>query len=501
VQENEKNLKMRLHLTQIALAPLLAGALLCATGSADALISITATDSHFTDGHVFLAGDGAVSVNITGFDESGLLWYADWAIVSEDSPDYSFWSGSFPRSTPGAVTIYAMSEDDPGWTHATFYISSVQVETIAFSGAGNVPLQVDDGSFANNGTDNLEAPQYDSSLYVQKPICYNWGTGPTLDATFSVTPSVFPGSDVLIQVVGIQHNQPAVELGYPEVSVDLGTVAAYGTGPITTLDGLPYVIDNTSYDLIWYISDDSGNTYKQFATTSNPLYEIADGTPHAPATVTRMDWATQVASSATSPTTAAELFRDALSADPGAGPLSCAVMVDDYGGNMWAFLDLDTGGDCLLLASMATIGLDMVGILAGADQAFPTWDGSTFRSSVPRLLSPNTCKYPVYADFSFSDTAVFEAYLEYPVHQQFEGFFYVHDPGSHVKAYTVFPKNGPFESQNFTRLEVLSFAAKGTQYWIWPATLTRGGVTVYEDTQVSGVREGDAGNIPVPDIP
>lgn len=63
---------------------------------------------------------------------------------------------------------------------------------------------------------------------------------------------------------------------------------------------------------------------------------------------------------------------------------------------------------------------------------------------------------------------------------------------------SVFEPGGPFENQDYYRLQVLQSAAGegGDQYWVWDGTQTKNGVTVTDWDAVPG-----AAHIPVPSIP
>jgi hypothetical protein len=137
---------------------------------------------------------------------------------------------------------------------------------------------------------------------------------------------------------------------------------------------------------------------------------------------------------------------------------------------------------------MAKEGLGMIGIAADHRWAYATPNGSAGFPAV----NPSTCRAVSRKQFMFNGKN-FNAKLVY-TDNNFEAFFTVSDP--QIKAYTVYPPQGPFQNQQYYYLQVLSSVAAGTQFWVWDGDQTNGGVTVSDWVKVPG-----QGNVPVPPIP
>jgi len=245
-----------------------------------------------------------------------------------------------------------------------------------------------------------------------------------------------------------------------------------------------------SFENQWKYKVPSGSdTWYTINNTNHTVY-VTWGEPEpggSDTTVQRMDWACDIADGKNTITLAAEAFKDAIASDPGYLPIDDIV----YDPNSWVFLGSGNPGDCITLAMLATVGLEMIGIPADYCWSYPTADGS---SGYP-AVSTSTCRTVTTNTFSYNGET-FDAVLVY-TDNNFEAFFTVHDPD--IKAFTVYPPRGPYVNQDYYYLEVLR-SVTSDQFWVWDCfpdvSCTKNGVTVYDWDEVPG-----AAHIPVPSIP
>jgi len=216
--------------------------------------------------------------------------------------------------------------------------------------------------------------------------------------------------------------------------------------------------------------------HKAYVTWGTPAGSVV--------TEKRLSWACEKADGAYSITSAAVKFRDAIASNPGYTPPRVWNL------NSWEFLGTGLHGDCITLAKLAAVGLEMIGISADYCWSFPTADGT---SGFPPVRG-SSCRNPATKTFQYMGEN-FNAKLVYPGNN-FEGFFTVSDPG--IKAYTIYTPGGPFENQTYYYLEVLQFAAgtAGDQFWVWDGDQSHNGISVNDWDEVPG-----AVHIPVPSIP
>lgn len=158
----------------------------------------------------------------------------------------------------------------------------------------------------------------------------------------------------------------------------------------------------------------------------------------------------------------------------------------------WSFCDITgtppTLADCITLATLAAAELNMIGVPAQSDAAWPTTDAQA---------APTTCTQFATTTITYQNQQ-FTANLMVP-HNYFEGFFWINDPG--VKAYTVFPPAGPFTQSDFyLQAFTALYRNFNPQYWGWFPSQTKGGVTVSEGVQVPASVAPTPAN-PVPPSP
>jgi hypothetical protein len=390
------------------------------------------------------------------------------------------------------------------------------------------------------------------------PVCFNGNTTRNVSVLAYLPPTQSPPAN--LRVVGnvvatTPFGTQVMCQANPFSPGSFALLQANMTGPI------PTGVQNLTQTFQWYYDFNAPNptapnlqanttNHQLFVTLSSPQgpaitpqYPPVGGVPVIPGTVTakRMDWATSTAwnaiqsfsvdgvtycpggypQGATTITTAAEKFMYAIARSP-SWRATGRVMTNSIA--PWPFLDRKQPGDCVTLATLASAGLNMVGVPAGPCRAFPTADGSGTRDGSGNLIGnanvlsiaaksgTPSCTSVTTTTFNFNGVAGFKARLQYRGGNEFEGFFTVQDPTGHTKAYTVYAPNSPgpsvppFDNQDYYFLQVLTSAAlPDNQYWVWDGSQKIGGFQVFDGTSVpTGFLDAvipRALTIPVPPIP
>ena len=352
---------------------------------------------------------------------------------------------------------------------AMFTVVHFDVKKIEFVSDHGCLIDVVDNYANVNG--NVLSPRGWVRDGENNPISHSKGKNIKIEATVIIQPS---GLRYDLEGKGVSES-----LSFQ--ANDLISTGNDQTLELTASVQLPAKIDRFSSEIKWGISTD----YFDYVSAPSGPHEIfvTWGKPVASseATYIRMLWACTLGKEAMSCTDAAEKIGCAISKSPG------YKQPREYNMNAWQFLDSGKSGDCITLAELSRVSLGMLGISASAHRSYPTADGTSGFPSV----SGQSCRNPTLKKI-ININEMFIARLVYPGNN-FEAFFKIEDPS--IKAYTVYPYNGPFMNQQYYFLEVLQSVAT-KQFWIWAETRTHNNEMVSELDRVPG-----AAVIPVPRIP
>lgn len=157
-----------------------------------------------------------------------------------------------------------------------------------------------------------------------------------------------------------------------------------------------------------------------------------------------------------------------------------------------AALDSGIKGDCITVAAVAAKGMQMIGIGATPDVAYPTVDTNATTNTchpVPPIALVQVGPPP-------TPPPLFKAQLKYKdsngVLNVLEGLFYITNPV--VKGFTVVPPLS-YDNATYLYLQILTTVATD-QEWVWYGNQTNSDGTI---TVTNGVSTGI--QVPIPAIP
>jgi hypothetical protein len=264
---------------------------------------------------------------------------------------------------------------------------------------------------------------------------------------------------------------------------------------LTSLSNLPTAVSVIHTQINWSIrigssgpniSAGTSGEHDIYVTYDTPIqsYTTDDGNTYENITTEkRLEWAvtqtlgatTATGGSVSNPSGAAEKMVAAV----GHGAVPNVTLTFNW--NAWGYMqNHSTVGDCGTMVALAVAGLGQIGVAAVHDRAFATTDSDATTMQ--------------YNNFTYKGQ-VFRAKLIY-TGNNYEAFFTITDQGT-TKAYTVYPKSGPYTNSNL-HLDVLRSIVIGgglSQYWVWDDNQTINGVTVYDWEVVPG-----QGIVPLPSL-
>ncbi len=292
---------------------------------------------------------------------------------------------------------------------------------------------------------------------TKDPICYLMHSKPAIaSAVLKRFPPV--SGTAVVRVLA----SPA-ELTFAPQTVEFGVDGAATTPEFPSTSGIDKV-HNQDYTLTWSISFDNGQTFQNFATTTQKIFVsyagaqgiMIGGGQQGSATAKRMDYSTRAAEGKTAITgdsqnygiTEAIVSAVAHSVDYGSGVLGRSlVSAQDF----WSLLDANprANADCLALAGLGAFAVAQVGVPAGYSWAYPPLAApaapdvtDSTRDSGWQLPQ----QYQDHPGITYNYSIVY--YVPGPhagYYNEIEGFFTVSDGGV-TKAFTVGPPAGPILS-------------------------------------------------------
>ncbi len=415
-------------------------------------------------------------------------------------------SVTFDTASTSSTDYKTVTAECGNTVTANVLVVEIKLKRVDFGGTGNYVLSkqhdsYENDSFADNGSSINGAEWQDDDLNgtaeINDPVCYKKGTTttptfPGMTATFKIKPE-----DVSVSVSGklkvLCDSVPFVS----ERTITIPTSGIVsGLNWDTSESGLTTML-NTYMTLDWEFAPNDGSAaYSSIGNSETQFFVVYDTPkPTYSLTAKRVNWSLNSSTYGDSITECAGKMKTKVSGSPGFNyehPENNLNYNTNCNGNIWEYLDQNSNGDCITLAVLACAGLNILGIEATADVAWPTADGHTFNGHQYPAVSSNSCRQHTGLQFSYNGE-LFLATLIYPGNN-YEGFFYVSDPL--IKAYTVAPPGGAFENQDYFYLQVLDFAAD-EQLWVWDGNQTSNGVSVTNGVAVPGI----GGAFAVPAVP
>lgn len=366
------------------------------------------------------------------------------------------WSGGGSPAT-GSGASFQTSWDTPGTKTVTVQTSSdgcdavskqvkvvkAEVKSVTFTSDHGVLTDWDTNYAGSGGTVYSPRGWQKGNPDVNNPITHTQGLNISASVVICVQPSGVSYTlkgDGTIDALDFQST--ATSTGADQ------SIAVISTG---ALPAKVDILENQS--ITWKVKDVGGQGGPTCdAGTSGPhkIYVTWDS-PGAGPTVHRIKWSCTQAQGATSITSAAVKFRDAVASSPGyASPRLWEL-------NSWTFVDTGSAGDCITLAKLCAEGLKMIGIPATERWSYATNDTTSSWSNTT-CTSQSTTGFLNYHGHLWNARAIYPG-------NNFEGFFTVKDPApnpptdtyGHIKAYTVYTPAGPFEKQCRYYLQVLNY--------------------------------------------